>query len=801
MNEAAFLARTPAPPGARRRGWGAGLVILLLAAGAAAAAGALRRTVALRDERTAAARDTRRAADALGLAVNGRMTLVRGLRAYVELEWGKPGFTREFDAYAERLLAGSSGVRAAQYVVNDTIKHAFPHAGNEPAVGFDLKHHPDAAETLRDLRAAERSDQIVLSGPLRLVQGGRGLVGRAAARDPDGRLLAIVALVLDLPTLLEEAGLQNPGPMTRALRDDTGRPLAGPDSIFEIPHVQVPLRLLDRNWLIAAVPTAGWFAASRWEIRQVHAVVFLVALLLGAMLWLFLRSRDELRRVREEAARRDAEERFVRLFQLSPDGVVVTRIRDGMIIEVNDAFIALSGWNRSELIGRTTLELRMWLSEADRNRLIERVRTEGQCVGEVVRVRRRDGAELEVEFSARLIPSGDEPLLLSLTRDITERRRLERQLAQAQRMEAIGRLAGGVAHDFNNILTAIVASAETTRMALPAGHPALEESSEILRASGRASDLTRQLLAFARRSVVTPSRVDVNAVAEESGRLLQRIIGEDIRLETSLAPGLPPVLIDPTQLQQVLLNLAVNARDAMPAGGVLSITTAPAAGGVVVEVRDTGIGIPADDQPFIFEPFFTTKEPGKGTGLGLATAYGIVQQAGGRIEVRSDPGQGACFTIRLPATDAPPDEAPAPVAAAGELRRAREGETVQLAEDYPQVRSVTRRTLIGLGYEVLTAIDGVDALRVAAERGRPVNLLVTDVVMPRLSGVDLARQLHERWAGLRVLYLSGYPEDYAALARALESGAVLLPKPYTPAELAAAVRRALDASREPGTVG
>ena len=633
------------------------------------------------------------------------------------------------------------------------------------------------------------------------MQGGQGLIGRAAARDSEGRLLAIVALVLDLPGLLEEAGLNRPGTMLRALRDDAGRPFAGPDSIFTMPHVEVPLQLLDRNWLIAAIPAAGWLTAERGEIRRTQGSAFLVALLLGGILWLFLSRRRALQRVAEETARRQAEERFLRLFQLSPDGVVVTRLRDGLIVEVNDAFLTLSGWDRAELIGRSTLELGMWRSKADRDRLLQAVHTEGQCVGEVIRVRRRDGVELEVEFSARIIPGGEEPMLLSLTRDITERRRLERQLSQAQRMEAIGRLAGGVAHDFNNILTAIVASAETTRMALPAGHPGVEESSEILRASGRASDLTRQLLAFARRSVVTPGRVEVNDVAEESSRLLQRIIGEDIRLETRLAPGLPPVLIDPTQLQQVLLNLAVNARDAMPRGGVLNITTRAAQGGMVLEVQDTGAGIPPDDLPFIFEPFFTTKEPGKGTGLGLATTYGIVQQAGGRIEVSSQPGRGSSFTVWLPVTDVPAAETPIPLAEVGEVRRARPGERVLLAEDDPQVRNITRRMLVGLGYEVFTAVDGVDALRLAGDLDRRADLLVTDVVMPRLSGVDLARELGGRWGGLKVLYLSGYPEDYAALARALESGAVLLPKPYTPAGLAAAVRRALDASSAPGTAG
>lgn len=774
-----------------------GCVALALVVGAGA--GVVFRSAALREERTEAARDTRRAADALALAVNGRMTLVRGLRAFLELQWGKPGFNGRFDEFAARLLADVPGLRAAQYVVRDTIQHVYPLEGNERALGFDLHNSPNAAETLRDLGQAESTSTVVLSGPIQLIQGGQGLVGRAAARGTSGKLIAVVGLVLDLPPLIDESGLHGSTTMLRALRDDRGRAVSGADSIFQLPHVEVPFRLPGRTWVLAAVPQQGWLTASRGRVLREQIAAFALALLAGLLLWSYHASRNAEQRVRVETDRRVAEERFSRLFQISPDGVVVTQVSDGTIVDVNDSFVALSGWDRSELIGRTTLDLGMWLSQADRDRLISLVRTHGQCVGEPVRVRRRDGVELEVEFSARILPGGAEAQLLSLTRDITERRALERKLALAQRMEAIGRLAGGVAHDFNNILTTIVASAETTRLAVPGDHPAREESAEILKACGRATDLTRQLLTFARRRVVTPSRVGVNSSVEEARRLLERLIGADVRLAVKTADGLPSVLIDGTQLQQVLLNLAVNARDAMPHGGVLTIETMPVPGGVRIEVRDTGTGIPFEHQPFIFEPFFTTKEAGKGTGLGLATVYGIVQQAGGAVEVQSTPGSGACFAIFLPGSEGPP-ERPVVAASEGPLPvRTREGLRILLAEDDPQVRSVTRRILTGLGYDVFVATDGADALRLAGTLSTRVDLLVTDVVMPVLSGVDLAQQLERRWNGLRVLYLSGYPEDYEALARALESGALLLTKPYTTDELASAVRRALDLGRPPNT--
>ena len=764
------------------------------------AAGAIVRENALRDERTAAARDTRGAADALALAVNGRMTLVRGLRAFSELSWGRRDFDPQFDAYASRLIADVPGVRSAQYIVGDTIRHASPLAGNEAAVGFDLRHHPSAAEVLGDLRRAESTTAVVLSGPMRLVQGGEGILGRVAMRDSAGRVVAILSLVLDLPPLLEEAGFYRGGPLLRALRDDRGRPVAGDDRVFAGPHVEVPFRLTDRTWVLAAAPARGWLATAASRIFLAGGGAFVVALLAGLLFWQRTQRLDAERRMRVETERRLAEERFSRLVEMSPDGVLVTRVSDGTILDVNDSFLAFSGWTREQLIGRSTLDMGMWLGQGDRERLLGLVRSRGQCIGELVRMRRADGKDLEVEFSARILPGDDGQYLLSLTRDITERRALERKLVQAQRMEAIGRLAGGVAHDFNNILTAIVAAAESIRQEVPHDQPVEQEAGEILRACGRATDLTRQLLIFARRRAGTPALTSVNAVVDDARRMLERLIGADVRLAVDTAEPLPPVVIDATELQQVVLNLAVNARDAMPHGGVLTIQTRARGTGVVLEVRDTGVGIPPEHQPFIFEPFFTTKDPGKGTGLGLATVYGVVQQAGGTIEVRSEAGSGTSFAIVLPGVEGevePVSRTPAAAASVAELPRAATGEHILLAEDDPQVRRVTLRILQELGYTVHVAVDGADALRVAATLGTRPHLLATDVVMPMLSGVDLAQQLTRRWPGLKVLYLSGYPEDYDALARALESGALLLSKPFSTAELAAAIRRALESGRPP----
>jgi two-component system cell cycle sensor histidine kinase/response regulator CckA len=382
--------------------------------------------------------------------------------------------------------------------------------------------------------------------------------------------------------------------------------------------------------------------------------------------------------------------------------------------------------------------------------------------------------------------------------DITERRRLERQYLQSQKMEAVGRLAGGVAHDFNNLLTVINGYAELMLSTLPASAPAHEMAAEVRRAGERAAALTRQLLAFSRQQVLTPQALDLNAVVTDMGKILRRVIGADIDLATALQPGLWPVKADPGQLEQVLLNLAVNARDAMPRGGRLTLHTenvdlaegdARAAAGpgryVLLTVSDTGIGMTAEVKGRIFEPFFTTKAPGKGTGLGLATVYGIVQQSGGHVEVDSEPNRGSTFRVYLPVTaeavraKSDPDSRPAPQGA----------ETLLLVEDEESVRALAARVLRDLGYTVLVAANGAEALAVGEPYEGTIHLLITDLVLPRLGGRELADRLCAHRPGLRVLFLSGYTPDTAPRL----PGVHFLQKPFSPPELARKVRKALDA--------
>jgi CheY-like chemotaxis protein len=376
--------------------------------------------------------------------------------------------------------------------------------------------------------------------------------------------------------------------------------------------------------------------------------------------------------------------------------------------------------------------------------------------------------------------------------DITERKELEAQFLQAQKMEAVGRLAGGVAHDFNNLLTVIGGCADFLLDVIPEGHPGHEDALEVKRTGERASTLTRQLLTFSSRQVVRPRDVEVNALARDAQRLLRRVIGEDIDLQLALDPDAGVVHLDAGQFEQALVNLAVNARDAMPGGGRLRVSTArvekPDGPFVAVAVSDTGVGMDAATRARIFEPFFTTKPPGKGTGLGLATVFGIVKQAGGTVVVDSAPGKGSTFTLLIPAAagDARPD-----ATRSGHPPTPHGHERILLVEDDPRVRHLAQRVLELHGYEVVDAAGGAEALEVPSRA--PFDLLLTDVVLPGMSGRELFEALAARHPGLRVLFMSGYAADALAHHRVSELGAPFLEKPFAVAALVQAVRDALDA--------
>ena len=487
------------------------------------------------------------------------------------------------------------------------------------------------------------------------------------------------------------------------------------------------------------------------------------------------------------------------------EAVMITD-RAANIVYVNPAFERLSGYSRAEVLGRNPRILKSGRQDAAFYRTLWATISAGRPWHGRFINRRKDGSLYFEE--ATITPVTDErgeiTHYVQVGRDITRELELERQFLEAQRLEALGQLTAGIAHDFNNLLTAINGFAELQQLHLPPGHPALSYAEKIRDTGKRAAALIGQLLAFARKQTIQPQVLDLNQAIRAMDALLQRTLGEDIRLEMVLDPALWPLKMDPVQLEQVIMNLAVNARDAMPRGGKLTIETANvvldeeyvarhlgAQPGeyVLLSVSDTGVGMSRAVQARIFEPFFTTKT-GKGSGLGLAAVYGIVKQNGGNIWVYSEEGHGSTFKIYLPRTyeavttgqERPEQEAALP----------RGNETILLVEDNADVREIALLTLRRLGYRVLEAANGREALRLAREHVGAIHLLLTDVVMPAMSGKALAEQLIALHPGLRVLYMSGYTSNVIAQHGVLDAGVALLEKPFSAAALAQRVRAVLD---------
>jgi PAS domain S-box-containing protein len=501
-------------------------------------------------------------------------------------------------------------------------------------------------------------------------------------------------------------------------------------------------------------------------------------------------------------ALRGSEAKFAKAFKANPSGMAITTI-EGRVVDVNDAFLRMLSYTRNEALGRSTVELGLWRTAAERARVIQDAQAHGVHTVEI-ESRTKEGAKRALLYSAELIELDGAPHILLLTTDITERRDLEEQLRQAAKMEVVGQLAGGVAHDFNNILTAILGYADLIAAELPDADRLLEDVDEIRKAAHRATALTRQLLTFSRKQVLEPRVLGLNALVDNMDKMLRPILGENVELRTAPAADLLAVRADPNQLEQVILNLAVNARDAMPAGGKLTIETANveldehyAARHVTVvpgryvmlAVSDTGIGMDEATQARIFEPFFTTKDPGRGTGLGLATVYGIVKQSGGSIWVYSELGKGATFKIYLPVVDAPAEDLSPPAAPTHDLAGT---ETVLVVEDDEQLRHVARRALAARGYTVLEADRGATALQIARGHRGPIHVLLTDVTIPDMDGRALAATLRAERREMRLLYMSGYADRAIVHRGVLDADDAYLPKPFTTEGIARKVREVLD---------
>jgi len=551
---------------------------------------------------------------------------------------------------------------------------------------------------------------------------------------------------------------------------------------------------------VEPIEPTGWILIAKMDREEVDAPlrqrVWLLAIAgtaLGLVTTASLRSvwRRRLAVLNRESDR--SRRLLERAIEQSADAIVITDLTS-TITYVNPAFERITGYAAAEVVGQNPRILKSGEhDEAFYRALYATLLSGGTFRGRMTN-RRKDGSFFEEDATISPVrgPAGELVAFVAVKRDVTREREMEERLRQSAKVEAVGQLAGGVAHDFNNLLTVISGFAALAKDELPAGHAAAGHLDEVLGAGERAAQLTRQLLAFSRRQVLRPDVVDLSAAVTEASGMLRRLIGEDIRVELDLAPDLRPVLVDPTQMHQVILNLAINARDAMPGGGTLTFETAnvvldeayaasheSARTGphVMLTVSDTGAGIPHEIQAKVFDPFFTTKEKGKGTGLGLSTVYGIIKQSEGWIWLYSEVGKGTTFRIYLPPA---PTNAPrtGPVAVVTGERKAA-GRVLLVVEDEPALVGLVTGFLASEGFTVRSASGPDEALEVARRREGPIHAVLTDVVMPGMSGPELVRRLRaEREIG-PVLFMSGYTANAIAHHGVLEPGVALLEKPFT----------------------
>ena len=514
-------------------------------------------------------------------------------------------------------------------------------------------------------------------------------------------------------------------------------------------------------------------------------------------------ARDVTEKKKAEEALRQSEERFSSAFRVSPVAIAITTLHDGRFIDINQSFLQLFGFERQEVLGRTMSDLGVWADPEERSKFEKRLRQDRSIGGAECKFRIKSGHLRATLLFAECIDLGEVPCVLAVVHDMTERLTLEEQLRNALKMEAVGRLAAGVAHDFNNLLTIIQGNADVAMSKNAQNASVARALDRISEAAQRAANLTRQLLTFSRKQTPQLKALDLNEMINDGTKMFKHLLREDIVLRFKFAANLPIINADQTMMEQVIMNLVVNARDAMAKGGDLTITTeyveidaayarrqAEAASGhyVCMSVTDTGCGMDMATQSRIFEPFFTTKDVGKGTGLGLATVYGVVKQHNGWIEVKSQVGQGTTFRVFLPSEK--PTESACATSAPAQSDQGKK--TILVVEDEAALGELIREVLTDEGYRILEASNGLSALQVWNDHRGRVDLLLTDVRMPHgMSGIDLAENLSALKPDLKVIYTSGFSPD--SLNLQLKTGVQVgfLPKPYSSAKLVQVVEHAL----------
>jgi len=766
-------------------------------------------------------------------AIEHRVAQLSGLRAFVQSRKDYGVLEREFGAFSEGLLGSGGSLRAVELMRGDRIALIHPLAGNEAAMGLDLRRDP-REEVRRDFVRAKSTDSVVVSGPVPLKQGDSGLIIRQRVHTVFSGSRDQVSLILNMRPLLAEVGLAStPHGLGIALFDAHGRLVASTAEPLPAEPERVTVLVSDGNWELRGGPSAGWIAVTSRRLLPFRLAIVFITLLVTALAWqvagrdarlsqavdLRTASLRDLVEERSETIQRQREAELALAASEERLRLALAASRSATF-EV-DVLAERMNWSPEggAMIGLppgvsadTVMESIAYLDESDGRRMgaafVEARSAPGHGAIEV-RTNGADGVPRWLGLTW-LSQAGDDGVvhrIVGTLSDVTTRKQLEEQFLHAQKMQAMGALAGGIAHDFNNLLTVILGAGQMARAGLDAGVASdaiRTELDEVLAASERASVLTGQLLAFSRRQVVQPRHFDACDLMGGMGTMLRRLVGEHIRVETALPGTKVPLFADQGQITQVVMNLAVNARDAMPDGGVLRISlrvAGPPAGPAlpneslasewfaVLSVCDNGSGIDPAIADRIFDPFFTTKPVGKGTGLGLSTVYGIVMQLGGTVRMQSAVGKGTIFDVYLPLAATADYAVPAPTA--GPVAPDTPGRTVLLAEDEQGLRRVFERVLTGAGYRVIVAADGAAALAASRAHTGPIDLLVSDVVMPVMGGLELASALLAERPGVRVLLMSGYPQGAGQGTAVSLSDVPFLSKPFKPADLLAATRRAL----------
>ena len=559
---------------------------------------------------------------------------------------------------------------------------------------------------------------------------------------------------------------------------------------------------------VAKTPVRGLSGSELWRHRKKDGTIIDVEitshdLILDGREAELVLANDVTERKRNEQKLLELEERYSKAFRSSPLPITISTFNEGRYLECNHAFLQMLGFDRDEIVGRTAFDVHFWPSRESRARFVKQVSERGRTIGFETQILSKAGEVRTVLIYGESINLSDTRCILAIINDVTESKRLEEQLRQAQRMEAVGRLAGGVAHDFNNVLGVIIGYSELAQGALSEDTPVRQQVAEIKKAADRGASLTRQLLAFSRQQILQPSVINLNTVIENLSNMLRRMVAGDVEVSFGQDPELGNVYVDRGQMDQILMNLAVNARDAMPEGGKLIIETAnadldstyaeqhaPVRPGPYVRltVTDTGTGMDAATMSRIFEPFFTTKTLGHGTGLGLSIVYGIVKQSGGYIWVYSEVGRGTTFKIYFPRLESDAEIQQEMKGARGTVSGT---ETILLVEDDEPLRKLTQTLLQENGYQVMESPDGGSALKLAEGHEGTIHLLLSDVIMAQASGPELASKLRALRPGIKVLYMSGYTGDLIARHGGAEAGAALVEKPFTREALLIRVREVL----------